>query len=275
MSHLCLMGVIWNTSKQQEASAKCKDRCTSVLNRFKTFLKNGSRWSQSSFVLVWSRFMMWSTVFTGPRISNALRLRVFNVRYMLHNLSPALQHLLHHGWRGESGRLRPGDGHGPGGGRGRAERPDAGPAPDPTHGPSRHQTLHEPRAGEQTHGHLQKCSIVLSQRFHTKIPLRVINKVKRGFYISYSILSYFSSQLSGNSYSHKVDIYSLGLILFELLYPFRTQMERVRVSQQTRGHIIMSLVWFFFFPFNESPNGLFCSNEFPRNSTLTGSKRLL
>lgn len=37
-------------------------------------------------------------------------------------------------------------------------------------------------------------------------------------------------QLSGNSYSHKVDIYSLGLILFELLYPFRTQMERVRVS---------------------------------------------
>ncbi|CAF88065.1 unnamed protein product, partial [Tetraodon nigroviridis] len=37
-------------------------------------------------------------------------------------------------------------------------------------------------------------------------------------------------QLSGNSYSHKVDIYSLGLILFELLCPFRTQMERVRVS---------------------------------------------
>ncbi|RXN24875.1 eukaryotic translation initiation factor 2-alpha kinase 3 [Labeo rohita] len=37
-------------------------------------------------------------------------------------------------------------------------------------------------------------------------------------------------QLSGNSYSHKVDIYSLGLILFELLCPFRTQMERVRRS---------------------------------------------
>uniref|UniRef100_A0A6Q2XUR9 Eukaryotic translation initiation factor 2-alpha kinase 3 n=1 Tax=Esox lucius TaxID=8010 RepID=A0A6Q2XUR9_ESOLU len=37
-------------------------------------------------------------------------------------------------------------------------------------------------------------------------------------------------QLSGNSYSHKVDIYSLGLILFELLCPFRTQMERVQVS---------------------------------------------
>uniref|UniRef100_A0A8C7RI10 Eukaryotic translation initiation factor 2-alpha kinase 3 n=1 Tax=Oncorhynchus mykiss TaxID=8022 RepID=A0A8C7RI10_ONCMY len=35
-------------------------------------------------------------------------------------------------------------------------------------------------------------------------------------------------QLSGDLYSHKVDIYSLGLILFELLCPFRTQMERVR-----------------------------------------------
>lgn len=43
----------------------------------------------------------------------------------------------------------------------------------------------------------------------------------------------FCRQLSGNSYSHKVDIYSLGLILFELLYPFRTQMERVRVGQSS------------------------------------------
>lgn len=47
------------------------------------------------------------------------------------------------------------------------------------------------------------------------------------------MLSFLSLQLSGNSYSHKVDIYSLGLILFELLYPFRTQMERVRVRQKT------------------------------------------
>lgn len=37
-------------------------------------------------------------------------------------------------------------------------------------------------------------------------------------------------QIHGNNYSHKVDIFSLGLILFELLYPFSTQMERVRVS---------------------------------------------
>ncbi|XP_023474526.2 eukaryotic translation initiation factor 2-alpha kinase 3 isoform X2 [Equus przewalskii] len=35
-------------------------------------------------------------------------------------------------------------------------------------------------------------------------------------------------QIHGNNYSHKVDIFSLGLILFELLYPFGTQMERVR-----------------------------------------------
>uniref|UniRef100_A0A8C4VGC4 Eukaryotic translation initiation factor 2-alpha kinase 3 n=1 Tax=Gopherus evgoodei TaxID=1825980 RepID=A0A8C4VGC4_9SAUR len=37
-------------------------------------------------------------------------------------------------------------------------------------------------------------------------------------------------QIYGNTYSHKVDIFSLGLILFELLYPFNTQMERVRVG---------------------------------------------
>ncbi|XP_062325061.1 eukaryotic translation initiation factor 2-alpha kinase 3 [Osmerus eperlanus] len=42
-------------------------------------------------------------------------------------------------------------------------------------------------------------------------------------------------QLSGNSYSHKVDIFSLGLILFELLFPFRTQMERVRTLTEVRA----------------------------------------
>ncbi|XP_061599130.1 eukaryotic translation initiation factor 2-alpha kinase 3 [Cololabis saira] len=42
-------------------------------------------------------------------------------------------------------------------------------------------------------------------------------------------------QLSGNSYSHKVDIYSLGLILFELLFPFSTQMERVRTLTEVRA----------------------------------------
>ncbi|OCT99208.1 eukaryotic translation initiation factor 2-alpha kinase 3 isoform X1 [Xenopus laevis] len=41
-------------------------------------------------------------------------------------------------------------------------------------------------------------------------------------------------QFFGQSYSHKVDIFSLGLILFELLYPFSTQMERVRVLTELR-----------------------------------------
>lgn len=44
------------------------------------------------------------------------------------------------------------------------------------------------------------------------------------------IILYMGFQIHGNNYSHKVDIFSLGLILFELLYPFGTQMERVRVS---------------------------------------------
>ncbi|MBZ3883292.1 Eukaryotic translation initiation factor 2-alpha kinase 3, partial [Sciurus carolinensis] len=42
-------------------------------------------------------------------------------------------------------------------------------------------------------------------------------------------------QIRGNSYSHKVDIFSLGLILFELLYPFSTQMERVRTLTDVRN----------------------------------------
>ncbi|XP_075050078.1 eukaryotic translation initiation factor 2-alpha kinase 3 isoform X2 [Mixophyes fleayi] len=41
-------------------------------------------------------------------------------------------------------------------------------------------------------------------------------------------------QMYGQSYSHKVDIFSLGLILFELLYPFSTNMERVRILTDLR-----------------------------------------
>lgn len=36
-------------------------------------------------------------------------------------------------------------------------------------------------------------------------------------------------QIKGESYDHKVDIFSLGMIMFELLYPFSTQMERISV----------------------------------------------
>ncbi|KAK9396779.1 eukaryotic translation initiation factor 2-alpha kinase 3 [Crotalus adamanteus] len=42
-------------------------------------------------------------------------------------------------------------------------------------------------------------------------------------------------QIYGNTYSHKVDIFSLGLIFFELLYPFSTQMERVRILSEVRN----------------------------------------
>ncbi|XP_074847776.1 eukaryotic translation initiation factor 2-alpha kinase 3 isoform X2 [Carettochelys insculpta] len=42
-------------------------------------------------------------------------------------------------------------------------------------------------------------------------------------------------QICGNTYSHKVDIFSLGLILFELLYPFNTQMERVQTLSEVRS----------------------------------------
>ena len=37
-------------------------------------------------------------------------------------------------------------------------------------------------------------------------------------------------QTAGRLYNHKVDIYALGLILFELVTCFSTQMERVQVS---------------------------------------------
>ncbi|XP_030834518.1 eukaryotic translation initiation factor 2-alpha kinase 3-like [Strongylocentrotus purpuratus] len=41
-------------------------------------------------------------------------------------------------------------------------------------------------------------------------------------------------RLSGKTYDHKVDIYSLGLIFFELLHPFGTQMERIMVMTGSR-----------------------------------------
>ena len=41
-------------------------------------------------------------------------------------------------------------------------------------------------------------------------------------------------QLAKKRYDHKVDIYSLGLILLELLIPFTTQMERVQTLSAMR-----------------------------------------
>ena len=41
-------------------------------------------------------------------------------------------------------------------------------------------------------------------------------------------------QVAGQSYNHKVDIFSLGLIFFELFYPFATQMERINTLLEAR-----------------------------------------
>lgn len=41
-------------------------------------------------------------------------------------------------------------------------------------------------------------------------------------------------QLQGKLYNYKVDIYSLGLILYELLVSFSTQMERIKVLQNVK-----------------------------------------
>lgn len=44
-------------------------------------------------------------------------------------------------------------------------------------------------------------------------------------------------QVKGSFYNYKVDIYSLGVIYFELLIPFHTEMERYRCLSQLRdGH---------------------------------------
>lgn len=39
------------------------------------------------------------------------------------------------------------------------------------------------------------------------------------------------------SYNYKVDIYSLGVIFFELLNPFSTEMERYQTLTQLRNNI--------------------------------------
>lgn len=41
-------------------------------------------------------------------------------------------------------------------------------------------------------------------------------------------------QLNGQQYDSKVDIYSLGIILFELLVVFNTEMERINVLSNLR-----------------------------------------
>lgn len=48
-------------------------------------------------------------------------------------------------------------------------------------------------------------------------------------------------QINGQGYNYKVDIYSLGIILFELLTPFCTEMERVAALINLRKSVFPKL----------------------------------
>ncbi|KFO32623.1 Eukaryotic translation initiation factor 2-alpha kinase 3, partial [Fukomys damarensis] len=71
----------------------------------------------------------------------------------------------------------------------------------------------------------------------TPMPATHTGQVGTKLYMSpeQASISDFTCAIQGNNYSHKVDIFSLGLILFELLYPFSTQMERVRTLTDVRN----------------------------------------
>jgi len=45
-------------------------------------------------------------------------------------------------------------------------------------------------------------------------------------------------QINGQSYDEKTDIYSLGVILFEMLHPVQTKMERAHLLSNLRKHVI-------------------------------------
>jgi len=65
-------------------------------------------------------------------------------------------------------------------------------------------------------------------------------------------------QLKSNNYDNRTDIYSLGIIYFELLYPFGTEMERVITINKLRRGIIPND-----FPYNDEIkliNNMICFN---------------
>ncbi|CAF4746485.1 unnamed protein product, partial [Rotaria socialis] len=49
-----------------------------------------------------------------------------------------------------------------------------------------------------------------------------------------TVLYMSPEQINRQSYNQKVDIYAVGIILFELLCPFSTQMERIRTLKNIR-----------------------------------------
>ena len=49
------------------------------------------------------------------------------------------------------------------------------------------------------------------------------SKIGTSFYVS-------PEQAAGHRYNERTDVYSLGIILFELYFPFSTEMERAKVN---------------------------------------------
>lgn len=57
-------------------------------------------------------------------------------------------------------------------------------------------------------------------------------------------LTYASpEQRSKGAYNEKTDIFSLGIIFFELYYPFSTKMEKARVLTDLRNHVLPPAFW--------------------------------
>jgi len=51
---------------------------------------------------------------------------------------------------------------------------------------------------------------------------------------------YMSPEQEGNLYTYKVDIFSLGLIFFELFCPFGTENERIKVMSDVKNRVLPS-----------------------------------